>query len=260
MEKTTPPGTVSSVLKVFTIVSALADQKEACLTDLSKQLRMSKATTLRFLQTMRSLGFVHQKRGEEKYLLTSKLFELGSKALEHVDLIDAANKEMTVVCGAFNETVHLGAIDEDAIIYLHKIDSDYRFRMHSRIGRRNPLYSTAIGKVLMSYLSEPGIRRLLATVEFKAHTDKTLKNVEQLLAELDWVKHQHYAEDIEEQEPGLRCVAVPVFDRFGEAVAAISISFPTNRFDEKRKHDYLNSLQHAARNISKNLGYHHYPV
>ncbi|WP_112479724.1 DNA-binding transcriptional regulator KdgR [Vibrio variabilis] len=260
MEKATQPGAVSSVLKVFNLVSALADQKEAGLTELSKQLRMSKATTFRFLQTMTSLGFVHQNREAEKYLLTSKLFELGSKALDHVDLVDAARKEMAAVCSAFNETVHLGTIDEDAIIYLHKIDSDYHFRMHSRVGRRNPLYSTALGKVLMSYLCESEIRELLTHVEFKAHTDKTHRTIEQLLAELDWVKYQHYAEDIEEQEPGLRCIAVPVFDRFGEAVAAISLSFPTSRFDEQRKLDYLCSLHHAARNISKYLGYHHYPV
>ncbi|SBT15708.1 DNA-binding transcriptional regulator KdgR [Vibrio celticus] len=260
MEKTTQPGAVSSVLKVFNIVSALADQKEAGLSELSKQLRMSKATTFRFLQTMTSLGFVQKNRDAEKYELTSKLFELGSKALVHVDLVDAANKEMATVCSAFNETVHLGVIDEDAIIYLHKVDSNYHFRMHSRIGRQAPLYSTAIGKIIMSYLSESEIRGLLSPVEFKAHTDKTHKTVEHLLAELDWVKHQHYAEDIEEQEPGLRCIAVPVFDRFGEAAAAISISFPTNRFDEKRKRDYFSSLHHAARNISKNLGYHHYPI
>lgn len=44
------------------------------------------------------------------------------------------------------ETIHLGALDEDSIVYIHKIDSMYNLRMYSRIGRRNPLYSTAIGK------------------------------------------------------------------------------------------------------------------
>ncbi|CAH0528807.1 DNA-binding transcriptional regulator KdgR [Vibrio hippocampi] len=260
MEKLTQPESVASVLKVFNIVSALADQKEAGVSELSQQLRISKATTYRFLKTMTTLGFVHQESEADKYALTSKLFELGSKALDHVDLIDLAHKEMEEICEAFNETVELGSIDEESVIYLHKVDSSYHLRMHSRIGRRNPLYNTAIGKVLMGYMPEAEVRALLAPVEFKKHTDKTHETVEQLLAELRLVKRQHFAEDIEEQEPGLRCIAVPVFDRFGQTIAAISVSFPTIRFDEKRKHDYIALLHNAGGNISKNLGYHNYPA
>ncbi|MNC82146.1 Pectin degradation repressor protein KdgR [compost metagenome] len=66
-------------------------------------------------------------------------------------------------------------------------------------------------------------------------------------------------EDIEEQEEGLRCIAVPVFDRFGVVIAGLSISFPTIRFSEKAKADYVKRLHAAARNISDQMGYHDYP-
>ncbi|WP_394154202.1 DNA-binding transcriptional regulator KdgR [Vibrio maritimus] len=260
MEKSTQPEVVSSVLKVFNILSALAGQKEVGVSELSQRLMMSKATTYRFLQTMKTLGFVEQEGEADKYALTLKLFELGSKALEHVDLIDLANHEMAEICKVINETVHLGAIDEESIIYLHKLDSSYHLRMHSRVGRRNPLYSTAIGKVLMSHMSEADVRALLAPIEFKRHTEKTHETVEQLLDELNVVKQQHYGEDNEEQEPGLRCIAVPVYDRFGHAIAAISVSFPTIRFDEERKLEYIALLHKAGRNVSEHLGYHNYPA
>jgi len=259
MQKSTQPEAVSSVLKVFNILQALGEQKEIGVSELSQRLMMSKATTYRFLQTMKTLGYISQEGEADKYSLTLKLFELGSKSLEYVDLVSIADKEMREISEKTNEALHLGALDENAIIYVHKIDSGYNLRMQSRIGRRNPLYSTAIGKMLLSCRDEEFVRHLLKDIEFVKHTDKTLENIDQLLSELEDVKKQHFAEDNEEQEPGLRCLAAPIYDRFGCIVAGLSISFPTIRFDEKRMSYYVGLLQRAGKNISEQLGYHQYP-
>ncbi|EKO3428607.1 DNA-binding transcriptional regulator KdgR [Vibrio fluvialis] len=260
MEKSTQPEAVSSVLKVFSILQALGEQKEIGVSELSQRLMMSKATTYRFLQTMKSMGFVAQEGEADKYKLTLKLFELGAKSLEYVDLIELADKEMRYISEQTNEALHLGSLDENAIIYIHKIDSGYNLRMQSRIGRRNPLYSTAIGKVLLAERDEQFVRDTLEGVEFIKHTDRTLENVEQLLEELALVRNQHYAEDNEEQEPGLRCIAAPVYDRFGHVIAGLSMSLPTIRFDEQRMGYYVDLLQTAGRNISLQLGYNNYPA
>ncbi|QXO15517.1 MULTISPECIES: DNA-binding transcriptional regulator KdgR [Vibrio] len=260
MEKSTQPEAVSSVLKVFSILQALGEQKEIGVSELSQRLMMSKATTYRFLQTMKSMGFVAQEGEADKYKLTLKLFELGAKSLEYVDLIDLADKEMRYISEKTNEALHLGSLDENAIIYIHKIDSGYNLRMQSRIGRRNPLYSTAIGKVLLAERDEQFVRDTLQDVEFIKHTERTLENVEQLLEELARVRTQHFAEDNEEQEPGLRCIAAPVYDRFGHVIAGLSMSLPTIRFDEQRMGYYVDLLQTAGRNISLQLGYNHYPA
>ncbi|MGF1726823.1 DNA-binding transcriptional regulator KdgR [Photobacterium nomapromontoriensis] len=259
MESSKQPEAVSSVMKVFGILQALGEQKEIGITELSQRLMMSKSTVYRFLQTMKTLGYVSQEGEADKYALTLKLFELGAASLEHVDLIDLCDKEMQKISQQTNEALHLGALDENAIIYIHKIDSGYNLRMQSRIGRRNPLYSTAIGKVLLAYRDEDFVREALNDVEFIKHTDKTLENIEQLLSELKDVKINAYAEDNEEQEPGLRCLAAPVFDRFGNVIAGLSISLPTIRFDEKRKSYYVDLLQNASRTVSERLGFHHYP-
>lgn len=259
MQKPTQPEAVSSVLKVFSILQALSEQKEIGVSELSQRLMMSKATTYRFLQTMKSMGYVAQEGEADKYKLTLKLFELGAKSLEYVDLIELADKEMRYISEQTNEALHLGALDDNAIIYVHKIDSGYNLRMQSRIGRRNPLYSTAIGKVLLAERDEQFVRKTLKDVEFIKHTERTLENVDQLLEELVQVRAQYYAEDNEEQEPGLRCIAVPVYNRFGQVIAGLSISLPTIRFEEARLSYYVNLLQTAGRNISQQLGYQHYP-
>ena len=71
-------------------------------------------------------------------LLYTSLFELGARALQNVDLIRSADIQMREISRLTKETIHLGALDEDSIVYIHKIDSMYNLRMYSRIGRRNP--------------------------------------------------------------------------------------------------------------------------
>nr|AAD32966.1 transcription repressor [Pectobacterium carotovorum subsp. carotovorum] len=253
------PDSVSSVLKVFGILQALGEEREIGITELSQRVMMSKSTVYRFLQTMKSLGYVAQEGESEKYSLTLKLFELGAKALQNVDLIRSADIQMRELSALTRETIHLGALDEDGIVYIHKIDSMYNLRMYSRIGRRNPLHSTAIGKVLLAWRDRGEVEEVLSTVEFTRSTPHTLCSAEALLNQLDVVRDEGYGEDNEEQEEGLRCIAVPVFDRFGVVIAGLSISFPTIRFSEDNKHEYVAMLHTAARNISEQMGYHDYP-
>ncbi|PNH92549.1 hypothetical protein C1O24_20335 [Vibrio diazotrophicus] len=92
MDNLIQKDSVSSVLKVFTILQALGERNESGLSELSKRLKMSKASTYRFLQTMKSIGFVDQKGEADKYVLTLKLFELGSKAREYTSLIDCSGQ------------------------------------------------------------------------------------------------------------------------------------------------------------------------
>lgn len=253
------PESVSSVLKTFGILQALATQKDIGISELAQRLMMSKSTVYRFLQTMKSLGYVSQEGETENYSLTLKLFELGSAALEYVDLVELANSEMRRISDLTMEALHLGALDGDSIIYVHKLDSKYNLRMQSRIGRRNPLYSTAIGKVLLCVRPEEEVREILSEVDFVMSTERTHKNIESLLTELVDVKAQGYAEDIEEQEIGLRCIAVPVYDRFHQVIAGLSISLPTIRFTEEKKIEYIGELHAAARRISEKLGCPDYP-
>ncbi|KHM32762.1 DNA-binding transcriptional regulator KdgR [Enterobacter hormaechei] len=253
------PDSVSSVLKVFGILQALGEEREIGITELSQRVMMSKSTVYRFLQTMKSLGYVAQEGESEKYSLTLKLFELGARALQNVDLIRSADIQMRELSRLTKETIHLGALDEDSIVYIHKIDSMYNLRMYSRIGRRNPLYSTAIGKVLLAWRDREEVKQILDGVEYKRSTDRTITSTDELLSVLDNVREQGYGEDNEKQEEGLRCIGVPVFDRFGVVIAGLSISFPTLRFSEERLHEYVAILHTAARKISEQMGYNDYP-
>ncbi|MGE6135137.1 DNA-binding transcriptional regulator KdgR [Aeromonas salmonicida] len=253
------PDSVSSVLKVFGILQALSEQKDIGVTELSQRIMMSKSTVYRFLQTMKTLGYVNQEGETDKYTLSLKLFELGGRALEHQDLIQIADVQMHRLGKLTKETLHLGALDENSVVYLHKIDSEYNLRMYSRIGRRCPLYSTALGKVMMAWLPEEEVRSMLAGVTFERFTEHTLANVDALLMELAQVREQGYAEDNEENENGLRCFGVPIYNRMGRIITGLSLSLPIVRFEESKRAELVSLLHEAAARISAELGYHDYP-
>lgn len=245
---------VSAVGRTLAVLEALGEQEDdSGLTELAQRVGLSKATVYRFLQSLKRLGYVVQD-SEDRYRLAIKLFELGACSLPQLDLIREAEQGMRHLNELTGETVHLGIHDEGAIVYVHKIDSRYNLRMYSRIGRRAPLYCTGIGKTLMAWRDEAEVRRLLAKEAFVARTRHTLPDLNAYLDELRQVREQGFAEDREEFEDNMRCIAAPLFDRFGQVVAGLSVSFPCFRFPEARKADYVNELRGTAQRISMALG------
>ncbi|MEF2070909.1 DNA-binding transcriptional regulator KdgR [Consotaella aegiceratis] len=261
MDTSNKPDNVAAVMKVFAVLEALAEEKQMSLTELAQKALTSKSTAYRFLQTMKDLGYVQQDGEMEKYGLTLKLFGLGASVLNHhVDLIAVADPAMSRVSEATHEAIHLGVLDDtdQSVVYVHKFDSRFNLCMQTRVGRRNPPYNTALGKVLLAWQDAEDVRRRLAEVTFVKVTPHTLPDTEAVMAELPVVRGQGYAEENEEGEIGVRCLAVPVFDRIGKVVAAISISFPVVRYDQAKKADYVGLLHEAGRRVSESLGFHDY--
>ena len=254
------PESVAAALKVFAILQALADRNDSGISELSMRLAMPKATVYRFLQTMKSLGYVRQETGSERYGLTMKMFELGTKALQYPDLVELAKSHMQRLSDATGETVHLGMLIDSEIIYVHKVDSRHMLGMYSRIGRRAPLHCTAIGKVLLAWGDEGRLDHILAGCDFKRYRDKTITTREAFDAELERTRRQGFGQDREEFDEHIRCVGIPIFDRHQLAVAGLSVSFPTFRFDPEREPAVVEMLQQASRAVSKQLGCTAFPL
>nr|WP_295079565.1 DNA-binding transcriptional regulator KdgR [uncultured Roseateles sp.] len=254
------PESVAAVLKVFAILQALSERSETGISELSVRLAMPKATVYRFLQTMMTLGYVRQESGSERYGLTMKVFELGAKALQYPDLVDLSKHHMQMLADATGETVHLGTLIDSEIIYVHKIDSRHNLGMYSRIGRRAPLHCTAIGKVLMAWEHPQRRDRVLEGAEFQRFRDKTIVDRGEFLAELDRVKVQGFGEDREEFDDHIRCLGIPIFDRLGQPIAGMSVSFPSFRYDEAKAPEIIAMLTAASRDISTRLGCTKFPL
>jgi len=254
------PESVAAVLKVFAILQALGERDETGISELSMRLAMPKATIYRFLQTMKSLGYVRQETDSERYGLTMRMFELGTKALQFPDLTELAKTHMQLLADQTGETVHLGTLIDSEIIYVHKVDSRHMLGMYSRVGRRAPLHCTAIGKVLLAWEDPQRRERILEGCDFKRFRDKTITDRTAYAAELQRTRDQGFGQDREEFDDHIRCVGVPVFDRLSQPVAGLSVSFPSFRYSEDKEPAVVAMLQQASRVISGQLGCTQFPL
>lgn len=254
------PESVAAVLKVFAILQSLADRSETGVSELSMRLAMPKATVYRFLQTMRSLGYVRQEADSERYGLTMKLFELGAKAPLYPDVVELAKPHMHELSDKTGETIHLGMLIDSEIIYVHKVDSRHMLGMYSKVGKRAPIHCTAIGKVLLAWESDHQREHLLQGVDFKQYREKTITDKARFIEELNRTREQGFGEDREEFDDHIRCLGIPIFDRMNQAVAGLSISFPTFRYDEQREPEIVAMLRDASRYMSHQIGCVNFPL
>lgn len=245
---------VTGVMRTMAILDALGEVERDCgVSEIAQKLDMSKSTVYRFLQTLKSLGYVVQDE-DDRYRLSVRLFELGAKSLPQLDLVREADPAMRHINALTGESVHLGILEAGNIVYVHKLDSSYNLRMYSRIGLRAPLYCTGIGKVLMAWLDESEVLKHLEGETFQPRTANTLPNIETYIKELAEIRANGYGEDREEFETNMRCLSVPVFNRMGVVIAGMSVSFPCFRFQEDLKASYVRELLDAGRATSQRMG------
>ncbi len=245
---------VSAVLRVFSILERLSREQSLSLEELYRSVRLAKPTLYRFLLTLQALGYVRRDE-QDRWAMTLKLFNTGSRAIDHLDLHAAARPVAQELADTLGETIHMGVLEADAAVYVLKIESKHTIRMFSRVGRRIPLYCTAIGKVLLAHAHSEERSAILKSIRLVAHTPGTLTSRAALEAELEKIRRQGYAVDAEEHEEGIRCIGAPVFGYTGEAVAALSASWPSFRFPAAGVGPAAEVVTAAAGRISSILGH-----
>ncbi len=259
-EHSSQPEPVAAVLRVFGLLTALGERKETGISELSVRLAMPKATIYRFLQTMKLLGFVFQEPESERYGLTMKLFEMGAQALQHLDLIEVAKRQMRILSDQTSETIHLGVLVDNEVIYIDKVEAKYNFGMYSKVGKRAPIHATALGKALLAWEKPEQRDAIMAGMCFTRFRENSIASPEQFLEELACTRQRKYGLDDEEFEEHMICMAAPIFDHWNSVVAALSVSFPEFRFDASRQDEYAAMIIAAGRTVSLELGCPSYPL
>jgi DNA-binding IclR family transcriptional regulator len=247
---------VQSVDRTFDIIEALMSG-EVGLVDLSKRVNLNKSTVHRLLNTLIYRGYVNQNEDNNKYKLTLKFLEIGSITLNSVDIVLIAKQHIKRLSEETNEVVHLVSIEKNEIVYIDKIESNNTIRMHSYIGKRIPIYCTAVGKAYMAHLDNDQFSKLWKSVkdDLNKLTENTIISKDDMLKELNIIRHNGFAIDNEENEKGVICVAAPIFNYNKEIKYAISISTPKMRMDEDKIEYFGKLVKETSREISKDLGY-----
>jgi len=256
MEKTNPNYPIKVLDKTFSILDILLQHDSSMhITEISEKLGLYPSTTHRILDTLKHWGYVEQDLKTQKYRLGLKLLELGMAKLHQMDLAREATPYLKELVKQCNETVHLGVLEEGEVLYLAKEESSQTIRMISYVGKRAPLHCTALGKVLLAYMSEKERKKILEDKGLPRLTEKTITDKRELEKELAEVKEQNFALDRGENEKDVRCIAAPIRNYQGEVIAALSISSPIFRIDKNAHNNQKKALIETSEKISKRLGY-----
>jgi IclR family transcriptional regulator, KDG regulon repressor len=244
----------TTFLKGMRMLQALAfSDKPRGVTDLARELGITKSNSHRLLKTLMHCGFAQNNVETGKYSATLKVWELGSQVLARVDVKSVAGSYLQALADKTGESVHLSLFVENVIVYIDKIDSAHPVRAYSQIGKSAPAYCVATGKALLAFQSEDTIARVCTSLI--AHTPRTITDPDELLREMARVRQFGYAINKGEWRDGVCGVGAPIRDSSRQVVAAVGISGPATRMRPTFMKEQAPIVVDAAEKISRALGY-----
>ena len=257
----TQAGSEEYVVRAVVRAAGLLDLLRAgdggvSLRELATGSGLARASTYRMMRTLERIGLAERVPGSDRYRLGVRCLELGQAYLEQTDLRREALPVMERLLEDFNETVHLGVLDDLRVVYLEKLESTHAVGiMMSRIGRSAPAYCTGLGKVLLAGEEADPVGTLAERDELRRCTPNTICEPAKLHEELERVRARGFSLDLEEHELGVRCVAAPIRGADGDIVAALSIAGPAQRLPESKLTGTLAKAAIAAADqVSRRLG------
>ena len=244
---------VQSVERIFQLIESLAAHPAgAGLQRLAQDTDLAKSTVHRLLASLVSLGYAAQDENG-RYRLTLKMFELSSGIVNSMDIMDVAKVHLERLAQRTGEAVHLVIREGQDIVYIYKTESG-PMRMSSRVGLRSPLYCTGVGKAILATLPADEVTNIWQHTTPQKLTTHTIVEFDALQAQLAEVRTNGYAIDDEENELGVRCVAVAIPGVGGRADSAFSISGLAPYMTPERIRRIATLAQDARTDIMADLG------
>lgn len=241
-------GTLGKSLAIMDLVArASAPMRFSDILSLTGEPR---GTLHRRLRNMLDEGLL-ETGSDGRYRLGLRLMHLASQAWARNDIRTTARPHLEALREKVGETVHFGVLTGVEIAYLDKVEALQNVRMHSRVGAVSPVYCTGIGKAALARLDDETLKGLVADISFRQFTPTTVRNGDELIAEVMSVRRHGVAYDLEEHEPGICCIAVGI--AVDDRACGISITAPAYRADRQRLDSWRGDLTEAARRIEDEL-------
>lgn len=250
--------TVDRALAILELLAAHPDGLRPV--DVASAMGLNKVTTHRLLATLLARDFVERREDSGRYLIGLRLIEISSLRLNNLELKTEAQPWLRQLVNQTGQPVHLAIYDHGEIVYIDKMETIHSIRMYSQIGKRSPVFCTALGKVLLAALPDEEVLAVLKQLNLQAFTPTTLTDPQLILTEIRSVRTLGYALDRQEHELGVFCVAAPIHDYRGQVIAAVSTAGSRQDFLTDPDSDMIRWLRDAAAAISHRLGYYDRPI
>lgn len=249
-----------SLIRGLRIMEILSDFPNGCsLARLSEIAKLNKSTTHRLLQGLQIEGYVKPANSMGSYRLTAKCLSLGQKTLSSMNIINLVTPHLEKLNLALGETINFSKREDDHAIMIYKLEPTLgMMKTRAYIGQHLELYCSAMGKLYLAYEeNQDYLERYWHShaSQIKQLTCKTITDIQTMRQELNEIVQSGFAMDREENELGVCCLAVPVFNHLGKVEYAISVSTSIHRLNDSTLYDFLSEIRHTAQVISQELGW-----
>ncbi|WP_037572839.1 IclR family transcriptional regulator [Phaeacidiphilus oryzae] len=251
---TTPSGTETAGRVIDVLLLFTDGPDELGVSQIARELDLSKAVVHRILQTLTSRGMITLDPESRRYRLGSTTAALGARALRGLDLRSAAAGPLDRLHRTTGETVTLSTAVPGGRVYIEQIVSTQEVKMTVELGRRFPLHAGSSGKCILAFLPEAE-REAVLGAGLDALTTTTPTDPEALRAELAEIRACGFAASAGERQADAGSVAAPVFGLDGEVRGAVSVCGPRWRVTSEFVHDYAGGVVEAAAEVSTALGW-----
>lgn len=240
--------------KALGLLVLLGDEpRGASAAELSRRAELPFSTTYRLLGSLTRDGFVDYEPDGRRYHLGLRVFQLGQRVSNHHGFAGTALPILRRVTEKTGEATILSVRDGNHHLTVNKVDGPQTFRVTSDPGHLGALHTTAVGKALVAFAEDGERQRLVDELELEPLTEFSITDREAFRAEIDLVRRRGYAVMDEENELGMRAVAVPVFNAQGYAFASLAAAVPVFRLSLEDLVALVPVLQEAASELSARL-------
>jgi len=225
----TDQNTVQALDRALRLLEHLAQFPGLTLSELAEQTGQAVATVFRALVTLQTHGMVEVEEPGQVWHVGAGAFRIGTAFLRRTKVVERARQPMEHLMRDTKETANLGVEVRGEVLFLAQVETQEAIRAFFPPGTKGPMHSSGIGKALLAWYPEDRVRDIIGRQELAKFTSLTLTSDFALLRDLARTRERGYAIDDQERAEGMRCIAAPIFNAYGEPVAGLSVSGPAFR-------------------------------
>lgn len=245
---------IQSLDRAMVVLKVVATSSGMSLTEIAAASEQPASTAYRILITLQKHGIVEFDETGQLWHVGLESFRIGSSFLGRSSVVEQSRPVMQNIMALTGETANLAIVDGAEVVFVSQVETQEPIRAFFRPGTRSPVHASGIGKALLAYFPKTQVDSILNVQNMTAFTDKTITDKEALVADLAQIRSRGWAIDDEERTTGMRCIAAPIFNPFGEAIAGLSISGPSVRVSPQQDTRFGALIREAADGITEAIG------
>ncbi len=245
---------LQSVYTALKVLEAVATRQPVGVSEISRQLGITKMTAQRCLQTLHLSGWIKMAddKPQTRWVITAKAFSIGRHVAENGNLRETALPVMKTLWETVGESVHLVIAEERRAVLLERLETPQPVRLFLPLGGSSPLHTVASGKAMLAFYEDAAIDQYIGGGLEKL-SPFTMTEPGALRKELKKIRARGWAIAVDELAEGASAAAAPIFDAKKRVIAALTLSCPTSRFPKAARSKYAALLVEAAAQITRNL-------